>query len=143
MKKSLFTFTFCLVLSVSTVFAATPSFSSPILTKAYEQINLRIDQKISKIILDENGKKTIEQKKSKLSDILVAIDKAFQKKDKTVMMEQIRLFRNTYKETMGLVTNLESTNISSNDHKNISKTTETTKITGRATDITYYADSFE
>ena len=143
MKKNLFTFVFCLIFSVSTVFAATPSFSSPILTRAYEQINLQIDQKISKIILDENGKKTVEQKKTKLSDILVAIDKAFQKKDKAALTEQIRLFRSTYKETMSLVANLENTNISSNEHKNIPKATEATKITGKATDITYYADSFE
>ncbi len=143
MKKNIFTFAFCLILSISTVFAATPNFSSPILTKAYEQINLRIDQKINKIILDENGKKTLEQKKTKLSDILIAIDKAFQKKDKTALKTQVKLFRDTYKETLSFVANLENTNISSNEHKNIPKTTEITKITGKATDITYYADSFE
>lgn len=117
---------------------AAPSFSEPILQKASEQVELRIDKQAAKTILDENSKKIVEEKKTELMKILLSIDSAFQKKDKAKFREQARLFRAGYQETMRFVQNPRVSDVSPNSHKNIPPI-ETVK----STDITYYADSFE
>jgi rare lipoprotein A (peptidoglycan hydrolase) len=122
---------------------ATPSFSQPILGKANEQINLRIEQKISQMALTENPKKSIEQKKERLSEILISIDTAFQSHDTVKLREQVKLFRDGYKETMDFIQNAASVNTVSNTHKNIRHVATDTEAIGKNTDITYYADSFE
>lgn len=122
---------------------ATPIFSEPVLQKAYEQVQVRIDAKISQTGLDASTKAIAEQKKAYLKDVLVALDRAYQKRDKKVFKEQIRLFQNGYKEAIIAIDNLKTVRVIPNDHKNIPKTENTGSITGKATDITYYSDSFE
>lgn len=115
---------------------ATPKFVQPILAKAYEQVSIRIDTKASKVILDASSKEAIEQKKAHLGDILVAIDQAFQKKDKKTFQAQILLFRAGYKEAIDSIPAPESASVT--------PTVDTVAAdTSRSTDITYYADSFE
>lgn len=41
----------------------TPVFSHPILQNAYKQINLRIEKKLEKILLDENAQTALNEKK--------------------------------------------------------------------------------
>lgn len=118
---------------------AAPKFSQPILAKAYEQISIRIDAKASKVSLDESSKQTIEQKKAHLGDILVAIDQAFQKKDKKTFQAQILLFRAGYKEAIDSIPTPGSSNVVRSNPVSTTPETDTVKNT----DITYYADSFE
>ena len=129
MKKNLLLLSLFPLTLLSYAYAA-PSLSHPLLQKASEQVNVRIDQKTSKIILDENSKKSINEKKERLSQILVAIDGALKNRDKTKLKEQAKLFRDGYKELTSFVGNLEKTN-------------SLAGITGKNTDILYYADSFE
>lgn len=142
MKKYLLSLPLFFLAFVNSVHAA-PVFSHPILEKANEQIVLRIEQKTRSITLDENSKKSIEQKKKHLSEILVSVDEAFRKHDKTRFKEQAKLFRDGYKETMLFIQNLTNTSVSSNIHKNIPRAAGDAEITGKSTNITYYADSFE
>lgn len=65
MKKNLLFLVLFFLSLLQGVFAA-PSFSHPVLEKAYEQVNLRIDQKAGKLLLDENSRKNIEQRKIRL-----------------------------------------------------------------------------
>lgn len=122
---------------------ATPIFSHPVLQKANDLISVKVEQKTSNIILDENSRKTIEQKKENLTQILISIDQAFQKKDKVTLKAQAILFRNGYKELILFIQNLTSVSVASNTHKNIQRIAGDKEITGTSTDITYYADSFE
>lgn len=78
MKKTLLTLILSLVLAPQYIWAA-PTFSQPILGKAYEQVRIRIDTVATQASLDADAKKLIEQKKINLGNTLVAIDKAFQK----------------------------------------------------------------
>lgn len=122
---------------------AAPSFSQPVLKQAYEQVNVRIEQKASKINLDEASRKSIEQRKAKLWEILVSIDRAFKKRDTVKFKEQAKLFRDGYKEAIIFIQNIENLNILANVHEDIQPIVGEREITGKNTDITYYSDSFE
>ena len=110
-KYLLFTILFSLVLLPSV--SASPDFSHPVLKKAQEQLYFKIDQKTKKILLDENSKKTINQKKENLSNILLSIDASWKKRDKIALKEQAKLFRDSYKETVRFIQDIEKTGISS------------------------------
>jgi hypothetical protein len=143
MKKYFFLLSFFSLFLVSYAYA-TPSFTSPVLGKAYEQVNLRIDQKTSKITLDADVKKSIEQKKEQLSGALVAIDKAFRTHNKTELSKQAKIFRDEWKDLLIFIGNLEKTNNSVQVvQENAQHIAGSTEIVGASTDITYYADSFE
>lgn len=77
MKKNLFLLLLFFSLSLLESVYAAPTFSENVLQKAYEQVQRRIDQKISTVILDDRSKKIIEEKKQNLTNILVSIDTAF------------------------------------------------------------------
>lgn len=142
MKKSILGLILVIILVPRYTYAA-PTFSEPILQKAYEQVQVRIDAKATQLGLDASTKATVEQKKTYLKDVLVALDKAYKARDKKAFKEQIRLFQNGYKEAIIAIDNLKMTRVIPNDHKNIPKTENTGSITGKTTDITYYSDSFE
>lgn len=135
------------ILFVSLVFLphayAAPTFSHPVLQKAYEQVNIRIDRQTDNIILDEGSKKGVEQKKAELSRILVSIDGAFRAHNKTELKKQAKLFRDTYKETIAFLQSVRNGTVLPNTHKNIPRTPENSGSIKNVTDITYYADSFE
>lgn len=141
MKKNLLFLTLFFLSLFQGVFAA-PSFSHPVLGKAYEQVNLRIDQKTSKLLLDENSRKNIEQRKIQLWEILVSIDIAFGKHNAVKFKEQAKLFRDLYKGTMIFIQDLQNT-IASPSFEKIQNVAGDTEITGESTEITYYADIFE
>lgn len=132
MKKNLF-----LLLSFSLAFLpgvyAAPSFSENVLQKAYEQVQYRIDQKVRAVVLDESSKKIIEAKKQNLTNILVSIDTAFRERDKAKLREQVKLFRDSYKEALYFIQN----------SKNNQQTSTSADTIGKTTDITYYANFFE
>lgn len=143
MKKYFLSFSLLSFFFIPYIYAA-PSFSSPILGESYRQVNIRIDQKTSKISLNTDAKKSIEQKKEQLSNTLVAIDKAFQKRNKIELNKQAKIFRNEWKEILAFIGNLEKTYtpiqaVQSNT-QNITKDSE---IVETPTEITYYADIFE
>lgn len=123
---------------------AAPTFSHPVLQRAYDQVNARIDARIAKVILDENSKKTIETKKVDLANMLSVIDAAVKAKDKAKIREEAKLFLAKYKETFTFIQGLEKGDIPV-IRKNIPKAVVpgANEITGKNTDITYYADSFE
>lgn len=133
MKKTLLLFISSFFPFVVSGVSAAPNFSHPILAKAYEQVNLKIEQKAGKIFLDENSKKSIEQKKENLAGILASIDEAIKRHDKIRIKEQARLFRGGYKEAMDFIQNIEK----------IQPAGGIVEITGKSTDVTYYSDSFE
>ncbi len=140
--KKLFLFALIALSSVDIVCTevfATPNFSVPLIQKTYEQVNIRIDAKTSKIALDENARSNIEQKKADLGEILKAIDSAFIKKDKTSFQVQVKLFRLRFKETMESIQSWQLDRVIVNTHKNIPSNPQESNNT----DITYYADRFE
>ncbi|MDD5198011.1 MAG: CAP domain-containing protein [Candidatus Gracilibacteria bacterium] len=141
MKKNLF-FLSLFFLSLLQGVSATPSFSHPVLGKAYEQVNLRIEQKASKMILDENSKKNVEERKVRLGEILVSIDTAFKKRDTAKLKEQAKLFRDGYRETIIFIQNLKNLTVPPNLEK-IQDVPGGMEILGESTDITYYSDIFE
>lgn len=143
MKKYFLSFSLLSFLFIPYIYAA-PSFSSPILGEAYRQVNIRIDQKASKISLNTDVKKSIEQKKEQLSNTLVAIDKAFQKRNKTELSKQARVFRNEWKEILAFIGNLEKIHTPVQTvQSNAQNITKDSGIAGTPTEITYYADFFE
>lgn len=99
MKNYLLSFSLASVVFVSSVHAA-PNFSNATLQKAYEQVNIRITQKTDAMILDKSSQTNIEQKKEKLFQALLVIDDALQNRNKPKIREQVRIFRDTYRETL-------------------------------------------
>lgn len=121
---------------------AVGTFSHPVLQKAYDQINIRIDRKADEMALSENSRKILSQKKADLAKILSAIDQAMKNHDKAKLREQAKLFLAGYREAMVLIPTLSTE--TPVIHKNIPRAVSgASKITGKSTDITYYSDSFE
>jgi hypothetical protein len=71
------------------------------------------------------------------------VDAAVKNHDRAKVQEQIILFRNTYKETILFIQNIEQSTPAPVINKNIPKIIEEVGVTGKNTDITYYADRFE
>lgn len=147
MKKYFLAFIGCFIL-FSHVSAA-EIFSHPVLTQAYQQVNMRIDAKVTGASLDNSGLMYINQNKQQLTKILHAIDVAFQKRNIVEIKRQAIFFRTTYQATISflqkvpvtiVVTPANNTPVTTN---NTNIVTGDTTITGTSTDITYYADMFE
>ena len=142
MKKNILILSvFSFVLLVPIVYA-TPSFSHPVLGKAYIQLSLKIEREIHTTPLDEVSKKTVDQKKERLASLLQSIDEALKKRDKRAMKEQAKLFRSEWKALLQFIQNQQKQEPATD--LTIQKNTHgDTEFTGESTDITYYADIFE
>lgn len=140
--KKYFSCIVCFIFStipLSFVSATAPSFHEPMLEKAYTQILSHIAEKTNKIILDENARDTLGRKQESIASSLLAIEAAWQKRDKKVLRVQIGLLRERYKDILSFLE--EQTRISADSRDTLSG--EIDSGTGVSVDITYYADSFE
>jgi hypothetical protein len=102
---------------------ATSDFSSPIIKKTYEQVNNRINAASKSLLLDENARSYVEQKKVYLREILITIDQAIIAKNKTTLQTQVGLFRLKFKETIK--------SIQSGEYRNTLQNTDTNTLSNQ------------
>lgn len=135
MKKFIAFFLLCLT---QIVYAATPTFSHPVLRSAYAAISFRIDAQTRNKVLDTTTKSTIEQKKSSLTNLLLSIDASVKKKDKVAAVRQIKDFKATYKGLIEYIASVQAKKV-----VQVSSEVPVSVVESTPADIVYYSDSFE
>ena len=97
MKKGILAL-LCIIFTIPSSLYAAPSFTEPTLSRAYNEVQKRIQEKSQKIVLDENAKLLLEKKQESLTEALTGLDTAWQKKDKIAIRNHIGHVRERYKD---------------------------------------------
>lgn len=88
MKKYILSL-FCITLASLSLASAAPVFQEPVLQKAYIEVQRRIDNKSNALHLSEDTKNLLEKKEASIVSALVAIDLAWERKDRKELRIQV------------------------------------------------------
>ena len=122
-------------LTLTSLASAAPVFQEPVLQKAYVEVQRRIENKSSTLSLSADAKNLLEKKQESIVSALVAIDRAWEKKDKTELRVQIGLFRSRLRDTMSF--------LETEARSSAAILPLTNDIQTKPADISYYSDIFE
>lgn len=139
MKKFIVFLLLC-VTQITSATSTTPTFSHPVLRSAYSAINFRVDAQIKNLVLDDDTRNMIEQKKSDIADILFSIDVSVKRRDRVAAVRQIKAFKETYKSLVAYIASIQTNKIV---QVSASEVPASVTVESTPAEIVYYSDDLE